>query len=61
MTKKRKNLTEAERDAYALVGRHGGRATFKKHGREHMIAIGKQGAQNRWLKKPKNAVKNQPK
>jgi len=51
MNKKQKTLTDAEREAYSLVGRHGGRAMFKKHGREHMSKIGKQGARSRMLKK----------
>lgn len=46
-----KSLTEAEREAYALVGRHGGRATFRKRGKKHMSAIGKKGATKRWSKK----------
>ena len=47
---KKKKLTEAEKEAYALVGRHGGRATFKKHGREYMSKIGQIGAKKRWAK-----------
>lgn len=48
-TKKRK-LTDEERKAYALVGSHGGKATFKKCGRKHMSEIGKLGAEKRWGK-----------
>lgn len=50
MTKEKENkkLTDAERDAYALVGRHGGRATFKKKGRKYMSKIGENGAKKRW-------------
>lgn len=44
-------LTEQERAAYALVGRYGGRATFKKNGRAHMSKIGKMGAKERWKDK----------
>jgi len=55
--KNHKKLTEAEREAYALVGRHGGRATFKKHGHDHMSTIGKRGAQKRWLKRSTNRKK----
>jgi general stress protein YciG len=51
----KKTLTEAEQEAYALVGRHGGRATVKKYGKEHMSKIGRKGAKKRWLK---NATKN---
>ena len=54
MTNEKKNLSEQEREAYALVGRHGGRATFKKKGRKHMQAIGKRGAAKRWLKRSTN-------
>ncbi len=48
-----KTLTDAEREAFALVGRHGGRATVKKHGKGHMAEIGKKGAEKRWGKKKK--------
>lgn len=48
---KTNKLTDAEREAYALVGRHGGRATFKKNGRAHMSKIGKMGAKERWKNK----------
>ena len=48
MKNEKKNLTEQEREAYALVGRHGGRANFKKRGLEHMSKIGKKGARKRW-------------
>lgn len=47
---KKQTLTDKEREAYALVGRHGGRAMFKKHGAEHMSKIGKKGAKKRWAK-----------
>jgi len=53
MEEKKKTLTEREREAYALVGRHGGRATFKKMGKEHMSKIGKMGAKKRWSKNKK--------
>jgi hypothetical protein len=45
---KKKNLTDQERDAYALVGRHGGRASFKKLGKKGMSRLGKKGAKARW-------------
>ena len=51
MKNEKKNLTEQEREAYALVGRHGGRALFKKKGRKHMVKIGKMAAEKRWGKK----------
>ncbi len=54
MENKRK-ITKAERDAYALVGSHGGKATFKKRGRKHMSQIGKIGAEKRWAKIKNNS------
>jgi general stress protein YciG len=48
MNEKNKNLTDQEREAFALVGRHGGRATFKKRGKKYMSSIGKEGAKKRW-------------
>ena len=60
MTKinKHKKLTDQEREAYALVGRHGGRANFKKHGKKHMSSIGKRGAQKRWSEQSNSKSKN---
>ena len=46
-TKKRKP-TKEESDAFALVGRIGGTATFKKIGRKGMKELGKLGAKKRW-------------
>ena len=43
-----KKLTKAEKDAYAIVGRIGGKATFKKRGKKYMSSIGKKGAKKRW-------------
>jgi len=51
MTDEKQNLTDAEREAFALVGRHGGRANFKKNGNDHMAEIGKKGSDKRWGKK----------
>lgn len=48
--KKKVKLTKAERDAYALVGSVGGRATAAK-GKKYMSTIGKSGAAKRWAKK----------
>lgn len=49
MSKTRKrNPTKEESDAFALVGRIGGKATFKKVGKRGMSALGKLGAQKRW-------------
>lgn len=52
----KRKLSKAERDAFALVGRIGGKATVKKHGKKHLSDIGKKGAQVRWANKEK--VKN---
>ena len=43
-----KNLTKKEREAFAIVGGIGGRATAKRLGKKHMSTIGKRGAENRW-------------
>ena len=52
MNKKPKTrLTKAERDAYAIVGRKGGRAIAKKLGKKGMAALGRKGAAKRWPKK----------
>lgn len=47
---KKTRLTKAERDAYAIVGRAGGRATARKLGKTGMRALGKRGAEKRWGK-----------
>ena len=47
----KKKLTKVEREAFALVGRRGGNATFKKRGKEYMSEIGKRGAEKRWSNK----------
>lgn len=49
----KRDLSKAERDAYALVGRVGGKATAKKLGKKHMQSIGKKGADARWQPKSK--------
>lgn len=55
MTQESKNhLSKAEREAYALVGRVGGKATFRKKGKKHMSLIGQKGAKARWQKKARN-------
>lgn len=49
MSKTRKrNTTKEESAAFALVGRIGGKATFKKFGKKGMSALGKLGAKKRW-------------
>lgn len=45
---KKKKLTQKEKEAYAIIGRRGGIATFKKHGKNHMSDIGKIGMKKRW-------------
>ena len=50
MKKKQKNLTKAERAAFAIVGAAGGRACVKKLGKGHMKSIGRAGAAARWNK-----------
>lgn len=49
MTTKR-TITKAERDAYAIVGRKGGKAIARKLGKKGMSALGKRGAAKRWPK-----------
>ena len=52
MIKKSKTtLTKAEREAYAIVGRKGGKAIAKKLGKKGMSALGRKGAAKRWPKK----------
>jgi hypothetical protein len=51
MKKKKPELSQAERDAFAMVGRVGGKANFKKNGRKHMQKIGRQAAAVRWANK----------
>lgn len=48
---KKEKLTEKEREAYAIVGRLGGKATAKKLGKKGMRELGKRGAKARWSKK----------
>ena len=42
--------TKAEKEAYAIVGRKGGKAIAKKLGKDGMAALGKRGSQIRWGK-----------
>ena len=49
-TEKKKKITKKESEAFAFVGRRGGKATFKKYGKGHMSEIGKRGAEKRWAK-----------
>lgn len=48
--KTKRKLTKAEREAYAAVGRIGGRAVAKKLGKKGMAALGRKGAAKRWPK-----------
>lgn len=54
MTTKTK-VSKAESEAYALIGRRGGKAIAKKLGKKGMSALGKKGAANRWPKKKTKA------
>lgn len=54
MTKEK--LTEKEREAYAIVGRLGGKAIAKKLGKKGMRELGKKGAKARWGKSRKLAT-----
>lgn len=44
----KKRIPKNVRDAYAIVGRAGGKASFKKNGKDGMSEIGKKGAKARW-------------
>lgn len=44
----KKKVSKAVSDAYALVGRAGGKATAKRLGKKGMAALGKKGAKKRW-------------
>lgn len=46
--KKKKSL----KSEFAQIGAIGGRAVYKKHGREYMSELGKRGAAKRWGKEP---------
>jgi len=45
MTKK---TTKQASEAASALGRLGGRAVVKKHGKAHMAELGKKGMENRW-------------
>lgn len=51
------NLNPALRALASEWGKQGGRATLKKHGKEHLQAAGKKGAIKRWGRKRKTAIK----
>lgn len=55
-TKKKSKISKAERDAYALVGRKGGKAVAKKLGKKGMSDLGKRGAAKRWPAGSKSAA-----
>lgn len=44
-------ITKAEKEAYALIGRKGGKAIARKLGKKGMSSLGKAGAAKRWPKK----------
>lgn len=48
MTKEK--ITDAEREAFARVGRRGGLATAKRLGKKGMRELGRRGAVKRWPK-----------
>lgn len=50
----KRDLSKAEREAYALVGRVGGKATVRKHGKDYMSKLAKKGADARWGTKKVN-------
>lgn len=43
-----RKLSKKEKEAFAAIGRLGGKANAKKLGKEHMSKIGKMGADKRW-------------
>jgi general stress protein YciG len=45
-----KKITKEEREAYAVVGRKGGKAIARKLGKKGMRELGKKGAEKRWAK-----------
>lgn len=49
--REKNNLSKSERDAFALVGRIGGKENVRKNGLGHMKRIAKKGAEARWGKK----------
>jgi len=51
---KEEKEAEARSKAYAMIGRHGGNSTFKKHGKKYMSEIGKRGAEKRWTNQKKS-------
>lgn len=55
---KKTKLTKAERAAYALVGKKGGKAIAKKLGKKGMSKLGKRGSDIRWGKTPEKEVDN---
>ena len=46
--KTKSRISKAEREAFALVGKRGGKAIAKKLGKKGMSALGKRGAAKRW-------------
>jgi hypothetical protein len=52
-------ITPAQRKALAAIGSVGGSKTVKRHGRRHMSAIGKKGAEKQCGRKPLKVVQPQ--
>lgn len=52
MKNQKRKLSKEERDAFATVGRMGGRAIARKLGKKGMSELGKRGAAKRWPKPP---------
>lgn len=50
-TKPKKKVSKEVSDAYAIVGRAGGKATAKRLGKKGMAELGRKGAEKRWGKK----------
>jgi general stress protein YciG len=59
MSKKvNKNTSKAERKSMAAsLGRMGGKAVAKKHGKSYMKEIGRKGAKARWANENRNTTK----
>lgn len=54
-SKTNSKISKEEREAYALVGRKGGKSIAKKLGKKGMAALGAKGAAVRWAGHKKKA------
>lgn len=61
MSKEKRKLTQADRDAFRRVGRIGGLASFDAIGVKGMSEKGKAGAKKRWHTQVNGRTKNKPK